>query len=415
MMLIADVERLMRFKCMFRMQNILLNIGVAAVLVFTLLICFAYFQKGLGQSDKHVFLLKAPYLIALDHVTFENPDFFHRATLLTSQALTLKSTIRQFSKSITALTTSVPNHIPSQDIIYLSQGHNLIEISSNQDRIFNLEQKIKDPVIALSRHPYKSKVYALTDSNELYEIQFDGKKYKDIDVHLLGKLDQIPKDLLPQEMWTNPITSHLVIGMTKNNDSVLIEFDPDHLQTEAKTLALPGMIVKAGFYVSKDLLVVLDNKYRLHVIDSEKEMIIGNYYPNQYFQDTHLFSKPPQGFGFTKDYCYLVDETGALHQLSWKPNPQAILINRDIKIVKDNVIIQWKSPEPNPSALYLADLSLTTPRRIIATPNHHIQVPLDRMEAIKSKSFDVSLLSIHKVSGKIISPAVQFTLERGNE
>ncbi len=394
-------------------QNIFYKLSILFVLIFALIFCFTYLQKGLGQRDRHVFLLNSPFLIALDHETFENADQFSRASLLTTDTITMRTTTRQFSRGVAALTTG-----PTSEVVYIVKENTLIEISSAEDHRYDLKPDIKNPVIALGHHSVESKIYALTDSHDLYEIQIKNKTFN---IRSLGKISNMPQDMAVQEMWINPQTAHLVLALSKEDDSILMTIDPKNLSATLKTLALPGLAIKAGFSVSKDLLVVLDHKYRLHVIDWEREMVLGNYYPNQYFQDSQLFSHAPIGFGFSKDYCYLLDETGGLHQLSWKANPQAILIDRDVKIAKGKVILQWKSPAPNSNTLYLAQLAVTpqrtitqTKRIIPPTQNQQLEIPLNDIE-MASKIFDLSLMSIHKDTGKILSPSVQFTLEKGDE
>ena len=99
--------------------------SVYFVLIMALFLSFAYFQKGAGQKDRHVFLLTESPLIALDRQTFETPTAFERATFITASAIDLKSILRHFTQPIEAMTaTQQPQKIiVSQAIDRLKISH----------------------------------------------------------------------------------------------------------------------------------------------------------------------------------------------------------------------------------------------------------------------------------------------------
>lgn len=397
--------------------------SVCFVLIFALFLSFAYFQKSVGQKDHHVFLLTEPPLIALDQQTFENETAFERATLITASAIDLKSIVRQFSQPIEAMTaTQEPQKI------YISQGFNLIQISPDgePDRIFNLTEKIKSPLVALSPHPYqKNKLYGLCKNKDVFTLDFSEKK---LDINFITTSQLFPEAMTLEGMWVNPVTPTLTVALSQGNDSLLIELDPENWNQSLKELMLPRQKIKGGFYLSKHLMGVIDEKYTLNIIDWEKQLITGKYSPNQNFQDPTFYSKAPKGMVLFSNALYLSDDQNQLMMLKWKANDHTIVLNRDVILEKGKVVLHWKLPSKDTQVFYFAELSLTprsmasVKRRVLPLPPEKTLLPygplkkssleLPLVETVY-RSFDVSLFAIHSSNGKIVAPSSTFTIETG--
>jgi len=138
-------------------------IGTALVVICVSLV---YFQRESEQKGRHVFFLTEPTLVALDQETFNNERLFENATVLTATSLDLKTLLRQFSKTISAMTIS-----PQTETLYISEGFNLIQISVGQkksDEFFNLKSYLQSPIVALSPHPDSpKKLYGLCQNREM--------------------------------------------------------------------------------------------------------------------------------------------------------------------------------------------------------------------------------------------------------
>lgn len=397
--------------------------SVCFVLLMALFLSFAYFQKGAGQKDRHVFLLTESPLIALDRQTFENEMAFERAALITASSIDLKSIFRHFSQPIEAMTAT-----QSPQKILVSQGFNLIQISPNgeADKIFNLEKKIKSPLVALSPHPYhKNKLYGLCKNRDVFMLEISAKN---LDVKFLTTSQLFSETMTIEEVWANPITPTLTVALSQGEDSLLVELDPENWNQSLKELMLPHQKIKSGFYLSKQLMVTIDEKYTLNIIDWEKQLISGKYSPNQNFQDPTFYTKAPKGMVLLPHALYLTDDQSQLVMLNWKTNPRVIVLNRDVILEKGKVVLHWKLPTKDKKVFYFAELSLT-PRSIASVKNKILPLPPEKtlmpygplkksslelplVETVY-RSFDVSLFAIHSSNGKIIAPASTFTIETG--
>lgn len=405
-------------------RTFLPKIGVYGVLVIAFLFTLTYFQKKISPKDEHLFLMIDPPVIALDQKTFNDEFLFQRATLLTSPTISLKFPMRQFSKPILAMASS----IQKPEKIYLSQGFNLIQISETQDRILNLSDKVQNPISALSTHPLHSEMlYAVTNKGEFYIITIsDQPSQKPLSIKSKGVIGSIPQNAVVEEMWTNPVTSSLTLALSQGEDSILIEMDPENILAPSQELILPNVQVRGGFFVSQQLMLLLDVHYHLHIVDWEKQTLIGEYIPNQNFQNTKRYQVLPTGFTLSQSHVYLSDQKGMVSQLSWEPNNNVIVLNRDIQFKKGKVILSWKTPVKQTHALYLGEISLTPrsiaspKKRILPFPPEKSQVffgPLKKtrleipMIETTYRSLDISLLAVHPFNGKMISPAVTFTVD----
>ena len=395
--------------------------SVYFVLIMALFLSFAYFQKGAGQKDRHVFLLTESPLIALDRQTFETPTAFERATFITASAIDLKSILRHFTQPIEAMTaTQQPQKIVA------SQGFNLIQISPNgeADKIFNLAAEIKSPLVALSSHPYhKNKLYGICKNRDVLVLDLSEKKPI---VKMIATSQLFPETMTIEEMWLNPITPTITVALSQGEDSLLIELDPENWNQSLKELMLPHQTVKGGFYISKHLMVTIDEKYTLNIIDWEKQLITGKYSPNQNFQDPTFYTKTPKGMVLFSNMLYLTDDQSQLMTLNWKTNPHVIVLNRDVVLEKGKVVLHWKLPTKESKIFYFAELSLT-PRSIASVKNKTLPLPPEKtmlpygplkksslelplVETVY-RSFDVSLFAIHSSNGKIVAPASTFTID----
>lgn len=395
--------------------------SVCFVLLMALFLSFAYFQKGVGQKDRHVFLLTESPLIALDRQTFEISAAFERATFLTASAIDLKSIFRHFSQPIEAITA-----MESPQRIVISQGFNLIQISPNgqADKIFNLAGEIKSPVVALSSHPYhKNKLYGLCENRDVLTFDLSDKKPQ---VKRITTSQLFPEKMTIEEMWNNPTMPTLTVALSQGEDSLLVEIDPENWNQSLKELMLPRQRVKAGFYVSKHLMVTLDEKYTLSIIDWEKQLIAGKYSPNQNFQDPMFYTKAPKGMVLFSNRLYLTDDQSQLVMLGWKTNPNVIVLNRDVVLEKGKVVLQWKLPIKSSKVFYFAELSLS-PRspasaqhKMLPLPPEKTKMPYGPMKKSSLelplvetvyRSFEVSLFAIHSSNGRIVAPASTFTID----
>ena len=229
-----------------------------------------------------------------------------------------------------------------------------------------------------------------------------------------------------EEMWLNPITPTLTVALSQGEDSLLIELDPENWNQSLKELMLPGQKVKGGFYLSKHLMVTVDEKYTLSIIDWEKQLITGKYSPNQNFQDPTVYTKAPKGMVLFSNNLYLTDDQSQLMMLSWKANTNVIVLNRDVVLEKGKVVLHWKLPIKNTKVFYFAELSLT-PRSIASARHKTLPLPPEKtrmpygpmkksslelplVETVY-QSFDVSLFAIHSSNGKIVAPASTFTID----
>ncbi|MBI3019666.1 MAG: hypothetical protein HYY61_07245 [Deltaproteobacteria bacterium] len=395
--------------------------SVYIVLLIALFLSFAYFQKGAGQKDRHVFLLTESPLIALDRQTFENETTFERATFITASAIDLKSILRHFTQPIEAMTaTQKPQKI------VVSQGFNLIQISPNgeADRIFNLAEEIKSPLVALSPHTkHKNKLYGVCKNKDVLMLDLSDKKPI---VKTLATSQLFPETMTLEEMWPNPLTPTLIIALSQNDDSLLIELDPENWNQSLKELMLPRQKVKGGFYLSKHLMVTIDEKYTLSIIDWEKQLIIGKYSSNQNFQDPTFYTKTPKGMVLFSNMLYLTDDQSQLMALNWKPNTHVIVLNRDVVFEKGKVVLHWKLPTKDRKVFYFAELSLI-PRSLASVKKKTLPLPPEKtllpygplkkssleMPLVETvyRSFDVSLFAIHSSNGKIVAPASTFTID----
>ncbi|OGQ34371.1 MAG: hypothetical protein A3A72_02755 [Deltaproteobacteria bacterium RIFCSPLOWO2_01_FULL_38_9] len=404
------------------MSRYILMIGTALVVICVSLV---YFQRESEQKGRHVFFLTEPTLVALDQETFNNERLFENATVLTATSLDLKTLLRQFSKTISAMTIS-----PQTETLYISEGFNLIQISVGQkksDEFFNLKSYLQSPIVALSPHPDSpKKLYGLCQNREMKVIDISTTVPV---IKSLGFVDMIPQNMTVEEMWDNPQTHFLTLSLSQDKDTMLVEIDPEHPQEIIKELTLPKTQIKSGFYVSRELLVTIDPKYSLHIIDWEKQMIIGKYSPNQDFQYAHLYKHPPAGFSLAHQKLYLVTQEGSLMELRWKANKNVIVLNRDIKLENGKVVLNWKMPKYSKQALYFAELSLTpkegkmpaaAKKKLLPLPPQKTQVPLGPLKKSSVelplietayRTLDVSLFAIQSSNGKMMAPATTFTID----
>ena len=235
-----------------------------------------------------------------------------------------------------------------------------------------------------------------------------------------------PETMTIEEMWLNPITPTITVALSQGEDSLLIELDPENWNQSLKELMLPHQTVKGGFYISKHLMVTIDEKYTLNIIDWEKQLITGKYSPNQNFQDPTFYTKTPKGMVLFSNMLYLTDDQSQLMTLNWKTNPHVIVLNRDVVLEKGKVVLHWKLPTKESKIFYFAELSLT-PRSIASVKNKTLPLPPEKtmlpygplkksslelplVETVY-RSFDVSLFAIHSSNGKIVAPASTFTID----
>lgn len=392
------------------MHKITLFLTIVGIFLFTL----TYFQKGVNPRDSHLFLMVEPPFLAIDQQTFNNDLLFERMTFLTSSAISVKSVLRQFSKPITAITAS----IQEPEKIYLTQGFNIIEISSGPDKTYHLQEKMKHPLVALSVHPFNPhKIYALTKDREFYILTMPHSSSDSIQVKRKDRLTSLPQNMVIEEMWINPISATLTIALSQNEDTLLVSMDPENetfpIQEE---LTLPSIKVKAGFQLSQELMVLLDHHYQLYVIDREKKMIIGKYLPNQNFKDFSLYKQRASGLTLSQRFAYLTDDQGNVIKMSWKTNNNVIIVNKDFTFQKGKLILSWKTPVKNTKTLYLGEISLTPQKRskmqVSFGPlkKQSLELPYPYTET-GSRKYDISLMGIHHSNGKMIAPLMTFTID----
>lgn len=409
-----------------RQQLFFWKTGFLVILVVSIFCGIILFQKESNHKERHLFILKEPPLIALDRETFQNDILFQRATLLTAPSLNYESTLRQFSSPIRAITF----HEPSQKLI-LSQGFNVVQISIDEggDIFYSLHGRIKNPIAAIAAHPLRpNKILVLTSNRELYVAHYPFTTPFKID--FVGIVQSLPSEMKIEQMWTNPFTRHLWVALSSEKDSLLVEMDVEHWNLIHREMFLPKYRLKGGFSVSKQIALVIDEGYQLHVIDTEKKMLIGQFTPNPNFKFADLYRTQPSGLTMVEDRLYLTDNYNSLLKLNWEPNPFAIVLNRDLQKKNGKIVLTWKSPKTTEKSLYFAEISLSPREQMerkkenLPIPPAQTQIPMGPMKRSSLeipqaetayRSFDVSLFSIHSKHGGMLSPAVVFTIdtERG--
>lgn len=364
--------------------------------------------------------------MALDQETFQNLLSFERATVLTAPSINFESAFRQFSGPVRAMTF----HDASQKLI-LSQGFNLVQISLDQggDVFYSFRGKIKNPIAAMTAHPLRpNKIIALTENHELYFIHYPFTA--PLKIEFVGIMQSLPSQMKIEEMWANPFTKHLLITLSSEKDSLLLEMDAEHWNLIHEEMILPKHRLKGGFSLSKQLALVIDDQYQLHIIDTEKKTLIGKFVPNPNFRFSDLYRTKPSGITLLENRIYLTDDYNSLLRLYWKPNPFTIVLNRDLQRKDGKIVLYWKTPQTTERSLYFAELSLS-PRQLsekkkenLPAPPVQTQIPMGPLKKgflelpqaeTAYRSFDVSLFSIHSKHGGMLSPAVIFTVdtERG--
>ncbi|MEK7790974.1 MAG: hypothetical protein AAB309_05055 [Deltaproteobacteria bacterium] len=409
-----------------RQQLFFWKTSLFVVLVVSVFCGIIFFQKESNHKERQLFILREPPLVALDQETFQNDLSFQRATVLTSPSLNFESTFRRFSGPVRATAF----HDPSQKLI-LSQGFNLVQISIDQggDVFYSLRDKIKNPIAAMTAHPLRpNKIMALTENRELYIIHYPFTTPLKVD--FVGVMQSLPSQMKIEEMWTNPFTRHLLVTLSSEKDSLLVEMDAEHWNLIHEEMILPKHHLKGGVSLSKQLALVIDDRYQLHVIDTEKKTVIGQFVPNPNFKFADLYRTKPSGMTMLENRLYVTDDYNNLLKLYWEPNPFAIVLNRDLQRKNGKIVLHWKTPKTTEKSLYFAELSLLPKELIekkkenIPTPTVQTQIPMGPLKKSSLelppaetayRSFDVSLFSIHAKHGGMLSPAVIFTIdtERG--
>lgn len=402
------------------------KMGVFLILIASVLFSFVLFQRQSNHQERHLFIVNEPPLISLDHDTFHNESLFQRAAMLTASSFNLESIIRRFSSPVTSLTSFSIETSEEQQKIYATQGFNLIQISPEKgtDKIFSFKGKITSPIIALSFHPVqKQKILALCENREFLSINLEHDKPT---LSSLGIAKIIPNYMNIEEMWPNPFKKTITISLSSSQGTLLIEVSPQNLNLSLNEMILPQTILRGGFSISRQIELAVDTLYRLHVIDTEKRLLIGNFIPNPNFKYADLYKTEPAGFISIGEKIYLSDSYNNIMKLSWMPNPYGIIINRDVEIKNGKIVLKWRMPKESKKTLFFAELSLISQsptlikKKNLAVPADQIQIPFGPSQhsfmelpyfETATRSFDINLFAIHSRNGKMISPATTFTID----
>jgi len=397
---------------------------VFMTLIITVVLSFILFQKQSNHQDRNLFIVSEPPLIALDHKTFNDKVLFERATLLTAPLFRLDSYIRRFSAPLKSIAAHPMDY--ERSIIYATQGKNLIKISlgAGADEIYFFEEKLNSPIAGLSFHPVQQQIlYALCENNDVFKIDLSAQKPV---LQALGKSKIMPEYMTVEDMWPNPFTHHITISYSRNRDTILVDVDPEDWNLSQKEMILTGHVLTGGFYVSKQLQLVADDRYQLHVIDAQKRTRVGQYKPNPHFAYGDLYKTKPIGLTILGKEIFLADNYNSILKLNWSPNKHTIIINREIEIKNGKIALNWKTPQQTRKVLFFAELSLTPPALAakkqpnLPTAPLKTTIPIGPMEKSSMelpfietayRSLDIQLFGIHARSGKLLSPAVDFTIE----
>ncbi|OGQ17337.1 MAG: hypothetical protein A3B70_03060 [Deltaproteobacteria bacterium RIFCSPHIGHO2_02_FULL_40_11] len=398
-------------------HTFLWRMSVLLVLVIGLLFALTTLERRIGNGENAFFLNAHPSLIALDQTSFHDPILFERATLLTAASLDYKAKIRQYIQSMTSITAH-----PKSDTLWISLGQKLIQFTPNTETVFDLRRYSKDAI----------EIQALTvsplDDALLFGISKDLKIYRihaqknDFQIKLIGTSKDFPQNMDLSQMWANPVQNTIYVSFTNGKDSLIQAYMPSAWNHAQKEIAVPGNALYGGMNLSRDLMFLMNNKYELHVLDWSKTQYIGQYVANTNFQFSEIFKTLPIGIALSKNTLYLASSQTQLFELSWKTINNVIVLNRDIQLKKGHVALEWKMPVPKSNALYLAELTLT-PRSLASEkekkikqkafgPLHQGVLKIPYFETAY-RQFDMNVMAIDQKSGRLLTPAMAFTIETG--